>query len=42
MLVLIALLVAQISVADLPLVEDKERAVVNSKVSAATNNSEKK
>ena len=41
-LVLIAFLVTQISVADEPLVEDKERAVVNSKTLAATNNSGKK
>ena len=41
-LVLIAFLVTPISVADESLIEDKERAEVNSKASAATNNSEKK
>ena len=41
-LVLIAFLVMQMSVADEPLVEDKERAKINSKASAATNNPGKK
>ena len=41
-LVLIAFLVTQISVADESLIEDKERAEVNSEASAATNNTEKK
>ena len=39
--VLIAFLVPQISAADEPLVEDKERALVNSKTSDATSNPEK-
>ena len=40
--VLIAFLVTQISAADERLVEGKERALVNSKTSDATNNPEKK